>query len=158
MTETPETRTEPTAVTTDRRESSAVRRDRPNRLNRIAALVGIVAGVVFIIAAIFFSGFVLGAHSGGDFGRDHRGDEFGMMNRDGRQPMGPGGMMGPGQMGPGQMGPGQMGPGQMGPGQMGPGQMGPGQMGPGQMGPGQMTPGQQQSPTTTTAVPSSPRP
>ncbi len=128
MTETPETRTEPTAVTTDRRESSAVRRDRPNRLNRIAALVGIVAGVVFIIAAIFFSGFAIGKHSGGYFGRDHRGDEFGMY-RDG------GPRMGPGQTGPG-------------------GMMSPGQTGPG----GMMGPGQRQSPTTMPAVPSSPRP
>ena len=154
MTETPEPQTEPTFVATDRRTAeSSARHDRPNRLNRIAALVGIVAGVVFIIAAIFFSGFALGVHSGGYYDRDHRGDgdEFGTMNRDGRQPMGPGGMMGPGQLGPGQMGPGQMGPGGI------PGQMGPGQMGPGGM-PGQMGPGRQQSPTTTPAVPTSPRP
>ena len=113
MTETPETRNEPTAVVPDRRTTEEMpRHGRPNRVNRIAAAVGIVAGVVFIVAAIFFSGFVLGVHSGSSFGRDHRGGEAGMMNRDGGQPMGPGGMMGPGQMGPGQMGPGQMGPGQ----------------------------------------------
>ena len=38
---------------------------RRGRLNLVAAWVGIVAGVVFIVAVIFFSGFVLGAHSGG---------------------------------------------------------------------------------------------
>ncbi|CAN5872753.1 hypothetical protein BH09ACT7_BH09ACT7_28470 [soil metagenome] len=97
MTGTPESRTEPIVAATERR---------PNRLNQIAAWVGIVAGVVFIVAAIFFSGFALGKHSGGYFGRDHRGDEFGMY-RDG------GPRMGPGQMGPGQTGPGgMMGPGQ----------------------------------------------
>src|SRR3954470_6640223 len=36
-----------------------------SRLTAVAAWVGIVAGVVFIVAVIFFSGFVLGAHSGG---------------------------------------------------------------------------------------------
>jgi hypothetical protein len=137
MTETPETRIEPTAVAPDRRTTEkSPRHDRPNKLNRIAAVVGIVAGVVFIVAAIFFSGFVLGVHSGGSFGRDHHGGEFGMMNRYGGQPMGPGQLMGPGGM----MEPGGM--------------VGPG----GMMGPGQMGPGQQQSPTATSAVPNSPRP
>ncbi|BDX31561.1 hypothetical protein TUM20985_21080 [Mycobacterium antarcticum] len=171
MTEPLETRIEPTAVAPDRRATEETpRHDRPNKVYQIAAVVGIVAGVVVIVAVIFFSGFVLGVHSG-SFGRDHHGGEFGMMNQYGGQPMGPGqmgpgGMMGPGQMGPGgqPMGPGQMGPGgMMGPGQMGPGgqPMGPGQMGPGgqPMGPGgMMGPGQQQSPTATPAVPNSPRP
>jgi len=34
----------------------------------VAAWVGIVAGVVFIVAVVFFSGFILGAHSGGPRG------------------------------------------------------------------------------------------
>jgi hypothetical protein len=33
-------------------------------LNQVAAWVGIVAGSVFIVAVIFGTGFVLGAHSG----------------------------------------------------------------------------------------------
>lgn len=109
MTEPLETRIEPTAVAPDRRATEETpRHDRPNTVNRIAAVVGIVAGVVVIVAVIFFSGFVLGVHSG-SFGRDHHGGEFGMMNQYGGQPMGPGGQpMGPGQMGPG----GMMGPGQ----------------------------------------------
>ena len=96
MTETPESRTEPTAVAaTERRPAESPAR-RPNRLNQIAAWVGIVAGVVFIVAAIFFSGFIIGKHSGGYFGRGHRGDEFGMYRAGGPR-MGTGGMMGPGQ-------------------------------------------------------------
>lgn len=35
-----------------------------SRLNQVAAWVGIVAGSVFIVAVIFGTGFVLGAHSG----------------------------------------------------------------------------------------------
>ena len=120
--------------------------DRPNRLNQAAAWVGIVAGVVFIVAVVFFSGLYTGTHYSGRY-RD--GDGRGMYYPGG-------GMMGPGQMGPGgMMGPGQMGPGGM----MGPGQIGPGgMMGPGQMGPGgTMSPGQQ-SPTSTPLTPNTPRP
>jgi hypothetical protein len=43
----------------------------------VAAWVGIVAGVVFIVAVIFFSGFLLGAQSGG-----HRGWGHGDRDRD----------------------------------------------------------------------------
>ena len=45
------------------------RRRRPT-LNVVAAWVGIVAGVVFIVAVIFGTGFVLGASTGGG---DHHG-------------------------------------------------------------------------------------
>jgi hypothetical protein len=73
----------------------AVEPRRHGRLNAVAAWVGIVAGVVFIVAVIFFSGFVLGAHSGGDRGGGHGGRDHGfMMHRDGPPPMfqmGPGG-------------------------------------------------------------------
>jgi hypothetical protein len=96
MTGTPESSTEQAAVATER----------PNMLSQIAVWVGLVAGVVFIVAAIFFSGLFIG--SGGYF--DRGGDDCGMYHH--CHMMGPGGMIGPGQMGPGQMGPGQMGPGQ----------------------------------------------
>lgn len=66
--------------------------DRRNRAGSILAWVGIVAGVVFIVAVVFFSGFFIGRSSSGNF-------------RDGYHQ--PGMMMGPGQMGPGQMGPNQ---------------------------------------------------
>ncbi len=45
--------------------------DRPNRLKQALAWVGIVAGVVFVVAVIFFSGFFLSWSSGG-----HRGKTF----------------------------------------------------------------------------------
>ena len=86
---------------------------RPSRLNQALAWVGIVAGGLFIVAAIFFSGFFLswtmGSH---DMGPDKMdccsqmkpGDHMaqGAM-------MGPGGPKTPGQMMPGMtMGPGGM--------------------------------------------------
>lgn len=43
------------------------------RVGAAAAWVGIVAGVVFIVAVIFFSGFILGAHSGGHHDRNRPG-------------------------------------------------------------------------------------
>ena len=87
------------------------RYDRPNRLNQILAWVGIVAGVVFIVAVIFFSGFFIGRNSYGNFRGGYH------------QP----GMMGPSQSGPyGQMWPGMMGPGGM----MGPYGLWPGQQPP----------------------------
>ena len=48
------------------------RYDRPNRLNQALAWVGIVAGVLFVVAVIFFSGLFLGWSSGGHHGW-HRG-------------------------------------------------------------------------------------
>ncbi|WP_242639966.1 hypothetical protein [Mycolicibacterium sp. S2-37] len=86
---------------------------RGNRLNVVAAWVGIVAGVVFIVAVIFGTGFVLGAHSGGHGGGD-RGPGPMMIHRGGPPPPmmfpmgpraqfelpgpdGPGGSPGPGQ-------------------------------------------------------------
>jgi cell wall-associated NlpC family hydrolase len=63
---------------------------RPSGLNRAAASLGIVAGVVFVAAMIFFSGWTRGILSGGH-------------NHTGPATTGPGGMMGPGRkMGPGQ--------------------------------------------------------
>jgi hypothetical protein len=86
---------------------------KPSRLNQVAAWVGITAGVVFIVAVIFGSGFVLGAHSGGHHrGGPDRGEM--MMHRQGPPPMFPMGPMlrppGPGFVFPGGPG-GNMGPG-----------------------------------------------
>ena len=68
----------------------SLRGQRPSGVNRVAASVGIVAGLVFVAALIFFSGFTLGILSGG-------------YNRVGPAMTGPGGMMSPGGMiGPGQ--------------------------------------------------------
>jgi hypothetical protein len=50
---------------------------RNSRLTAVAAWVGIVAGVVFVVVVIFFSGFFLGAQSGG-----HRGWGHGDRDRD----------------------------------------------------------------------------
>lgn len=73
--------------------------ERPHRLYRALAWVGIAAGSLFIVATVFFSGYVLGSHGGGSHHGQH------MMLKpfpgpDGRR--GPGGpMMGPGgPMGP----------------------------------------------------------
>jgi hypothetical protein len=117
MTETPEPTTAPTAVATASPPAQPPA-GRPSRLAVAALWVAIVAGVVFIVAIIFFSGFALGRHSGGGwhhgYGGGHHHD-FGMFHH---QPMmGPGGPMGPG-MGPG-FGPG--GPGGPGFGPGGPG-------------------------------------
>jgi len=44
---------------------------------RLAAAVGILAGIVFIVAVIFWTGFVLGACEGGGGGHHHEGGEGG---------------------------------------------------------------------------------
>ena len=150
MIDTPESRKEPVAASRsvvgspDYRDD---RYDRRNRLSQVLAWVGIVAGIVFVVAVIFFSGFWIGKVSGHNYGW-HRGNYNSRYTPGQMSP----GMMGPGMMSPGMMGPGQMAPGQMGPGQMAPGQMGPGQMGPGGMGPGGMGPGGMTT-TPTTARP-----
>lgn len=53
---------------------------RHSRLNVVAAWVGIVAGVVFIVTLIFGTGYFLGAHSGGHHG-DGRGPDSMMIQR-----------------------------------------------------------------------------
>ncbi|MGV0790530.1 hypothetical protein [Mycolicibacterium sp. XJ1819] len=66
---------------------------RRSRLSTVAAWVGIVAGIVFIVAVIFFGGFVLGSHSSDHHRGGHHGDrEFGHFHRGGPPPMFP---MGP---------------------------------------------------------------
>jgi hypothetical protein len=55
--------TDDSAVTEQPKNS----RPRPSRLNQALAWVGIVAGGLFIVAAIFFSGFFLSWSSGGQW-------------------------------------------------------------------------------------------
>lgn len=92
---------------------------------RALAWVGIIAGVVFTVAVIFFSGYLLGRASDGHKGwqRGGHGAQFGQGPAQFGQ--GPGGcpmmrhcsMMGPQDMDPRDMGPGDMRPGIMQPGQ-----------------------------------------
>ncbi|TQR83224.1 hypothetical protein D8S82_28230 [Mycobacterium hodleri] len=100
------------ATTAPASTAPVVVRDRGGRLNVVAAWVGIVAGSVFVVAVIFFSGFVLGASvTGGDHHGGHQhGHGQGQMERDGGGPRHgwPGGPGGPGfPGGPGWDGPGQ---------------------------------------------------
>ena len=108
MTETPESRSEATTVSGEPRAVEASPRydnryERPTRLGQILAWVGIIAGVVFIVAVIFFAGLFIGWSSGGHHGRHygwHHGYYGSQMQPSGQMGscsmMGPGGMMGPG--------------------------------------------------------------
>lgn len=100
-TSTPEPATGPVTTATPSPQPAYVEREpRRSRLNAVAAWVGIVAGVVFIVAVVFFSGFIFGAHSGGGY-RGHYGGgdrDFGAVHRGGPPPMFPIPM---GPMGPG---------------------------------------------------------
>jgi len=62
---------------------------RPSPLFRALAWVGIAAGSLFIVATVFFSGYVVGAQSGG--GGGHHGRHAMLIPH---PPMGPGGPMG----------------------------------------------------------------
>jgi hypothetical protein len=62
---------EPPARRDGRWDKSHRRGGRPFRL---AALVVTIAGVVFIVAVIFWSGFILGISEGGEGGGHHHGD------------------------------------------------------------------------------------
>ncbi|KZS84758.1 hypothetical protein [Mycobacterium persicum] len=95
MTQTPEP-AEPTTDAERRRYDD--RAGRPGWPDRLLTWVGIVAGVVFIVALIFFSGFFLGRATHGPYGGRDGGCS--MMDSGGRMGpgMGPGGMMGPQQM------------------------------------------------------------
>ena len=103
MSATTETLDQPSIVP-DLRETVVDRR--PSRLNQVAAWVAIIAGIVFIVGSVFFTGFFLGRHSGGGW-HHWRGGPAMMPPPPPMMPgMGPG--MGPrGGMGPG-MGPGMM--------------------------------------------------
>jgi len=67
MTETPEQTIEPTTESHALAESPQRwrRRDGHPRIYRVAAATATVAATVFVIAVIFWSGFILGAHAGG---------------------------------------------------------------------------------------------
>lgn len=102
MTETPESSAGSTVAAP--REVSPSRDDHRDhgsvRLQHVLAWVGIVAGVVFIVAVIFVSGLIAGRASGGPHGW-HGGYQSGQMGpqrsgSDGCPMWGPGGMMGPG--------------------------------------------------------------
>jgi|SRR3954447_24747214 hypothetical protein len=114
MSESPsssEPETGPVATTTERSAAPApayVEPRRHSRLTAVAVWVGIVAGVVFIVAVVFLSGFILGAHSGGGH---HRGGEVAMFHKGGPPPMFPMGPRGEfGRQGPGPGGPNLQGP------------------------------------------------
>jgi hypothetical protein len=63
MTETPQP--------TGRTPAATAAPHKPNRLYQAAAWVAIVAGIVFIVAVVFFSGFVMGRHAGPHHFRHH---------------------------------------------------------------------------------------
>jgi hypothetical protein len=103
-----------TGIATERPNNS---RPRPSRVNQALAWVGIVAGGLFIVAAVFFSGFFLSWSLSGP-GHDHKGPAPMACCADMKpgEQMKPGAMMAPGaQMKPGEMMPGGMMPGMMGP-------------------------------------------
>ena len=45
--------------------------NRPHRIYKLAALVVIVAGIVFIFAVVFWTGIMIGAHNGGHHRHHH---------------------------------------------------------------------------------------
>lgn len=102
MSETPESTAKPATEAAQTRYDE--RGGGPSRLGQVLAWVGIITGVVFVVAVIFVSGFFLSWSLDGHYGQHHGHDG----GRDGTCPMmGPGGKMGSGgMMGPG----GPMGP------------------------------------------------
>ncbi|MGK2855535.1 MAG: hypothetical protein ACSLE3_15740 [Microbacteriaceae bacterium] len=104
MSEEADTSTSPTTTVVEPAPAPV----RQSRVTQVAAWVGIVAGVTFVVAVVFFSGFVLGKQSGGGHHRGGPDRESGQFHRGG-PPMGPPHMLFPG--GPGnQQGPQQGGP------------------------------------------------
>lgn len=104
MTEPAQSRAEPARAT----EQSPYHNEAegPSRLGQVVAAVGIVAGVVFIVAVVFFAGVFLGGYWDG-YGNPDGSRNTGQMGpriKPGTCPMmGGGGMMGPGRMSPGGM-------------------------------------------------------
>jgi hypothetical protein len=108
MTETPSTSASSPDPKTEPVLTAAAPRDRRRTsVTIIAAWVGIVAGVVFIVAVVFFSGFVLGRDSGGHHRDGGPGHGQMLFHRGGPPPMmgprvqleRPGMPFGPGQPG-----------------------------------------------------------
>lgn len=94
MSETPSEPVTGPVVTPPPAQPVVVDEPRRSKAPAIAAYVGIVAGVVFIVAVVFFSGFILGAHSGGYRGGPgghggHGGDHGSAVFRGGPPPMFP---------------------------------------------------------------------
>jgi hypothetical protein len=109
--ETPTART-PTA-TAPPREAPAEVAYRTPRVFQFAAWVAIVAGIVFIVSVIFFSGYILGKHSGhGGFHHGHKHHAM-MWHRGHGGPGGQGGQSAVPQGGPASATPGAPGPGQI---------------------------------------------
>lgn len=104
MSETSETPTVRHSTATAPVAAEAAAAYRAPRVFQLAAWVAIVAGIVFIVAVIFFTGFILG-HRGGHHGHHHN-HHHAMVHH--RGPGGPGNFGGPGA--PGGQG-GQTGPG-----------------------------------------------
>ncbi len=90
MSETPDYQSETTSVTEPAVVERVVVESKPNRLYQATAWVAIVAGILFIVGTVFFSGFLLGRHSDGPrhFGPGMTGP--GMMMERGGQEGGPG--------------------------------------------------------------------
>ena len=89
-------------------DHSAVAPAGHSRLNQALAWVGIVAGGLFIVAAIFFSGFFLNWSEHMHMGMGHA--TMAKEAKDCCADMKPGDMMKRGEMKPGEPGPGMMGP------------------------------------------------
>ncbi|MGV0493591.1 hypothetical protein PJN19_10750 [Mycobacterium kansasii] len=94
--------TEPTTVTGP--STNDDRSDRPHRLDQLLLALGIIAGVVFVIASVFFSGLFVGWSSRSHYGEQRISSDGANnicpMMRHGDEMMGPEGMC-PGQpMGP----------------------------------------------------------
>ena len=85
---------------------------RHSRLNQALAWVGIVAGGLFVVGAVFFSGYFLNwsEHMHMQMGMGHA-----AMSHEGKDCCADMKDMKPGEMKPGDMKPGAMGPGMMGP-------------------------------------------
>src|ERR1700722_18440071 len=117
MSETSETPTVRTGTATlPPREAPAEVVHRTPRVFQFAAWVAIVAGIVFIVSVIFFSGYALGKHSGHGHHGHHMHHAMMHPHRFGG-PGGPGGQWGP----PGAISPGAPAP--AAPGTPGPGQI-----------------------------------
>lgn len=118
MTESPESSTQSAGASPSSPMLGAASNEQhsgpPSRLNQVAAWVGIIAGVLFIVAVIFFAGLVIGRSAGGyyDWQHGYHSAQMAPCKAQHGGPMGRGGMMNPREPGSGQMRPGQTGPGE----------------------------------------------